>query len=103
MLQNAYKFNIEQKLNQLEYGERNSAQNSLIAELDVTYTTFHAWRKLLVDSPRDIPAIKLAVIAKFFGCAIEELINIDLSQIGQKSTNKSRKGMADKFGMGKAS
>lgn len=103
MLQNAYKFNIEQKLNQLEYGERNSAQNALIKELDVTYTTFYAWKRLSPDSPRDMPAIKLAVIAKFFGCAIEELINVDLAEIGQKSIYKSPKGMAEKFGMGKAS
>jgi len=95
-----YKFLIEQKLKELDVVAHKTAMKELPDILDVSRTTLFKWRTVKVGDKLDIPSTKLAILAKFLGCKVEELINprVDLShvlpQTVSKETVMSKHGMS---------
>jgi hypothetical protein len=69
------KYLIDEKLSNLPAKEYDEKIKELITVLDVTKSTFYDWRNLTHKDTRDIPATKLLIISKFFGCTMESLFN----------------------------
>lgn len=69
------KYTLNDKLNNIPHGEYSSRLKELLTILDVPKSTFHDWRRIQIHERRSIPAEKLIMIAKFFGCPIEEMIS----------------------------
>lgn len=72
------KFSIEEKLDKLPHVERNEALKKLPAVLDVSRMTFYKYRYIKKNDNQDIPGMKLIMLAKYFNCNVEELINVDV-------------------------
>ncbi len=99
MSKKLYKFNIDEKLNDLSYKERNEALKLIPDQLAISKNTFYEWRRIKKDSKQDVPAIKLAALAKFFKCQTEELINYKLPVISTNAVINSRSHVKKKFKM----
>lgn len=81
------KFSIEEKLDSLPHIERNEAMNKLPAVLDVSRMTFYKYRYIKKNDNQDIPGTKLVLLAKYFNCNVEELINVDVDVNHYKGVN----------------
>lgn len=78
------KYTIHSKLNKLSYKEYKIARNKLPLALKVNKRTFDRWMRIPIEDAAEIPADKLAVIAKFLGCKIEEMFNYPIPQFNTK-------------------
>ncbi len=94
-----YKFNIEQKLNELTYAERDKALKQLPEQLGISSYSFYIWRRIKDDSPQDIPSTKLVALSRFFKCTIDELVNSGVPTISLKSSKQSRSVLQKKYNM----
>ena len=74
------KYNILSKLEQLPYKDYSIAKNRLPFVLKVSKRTFERWTYLFVDDKLEAPADKLAIVAKYFNCPLEELFNYPIPQ-----------------------
>lgn len=74
------KYTIYQKLNQLPHDEYRIAKHKLPMALKVNKRTFLRWVYLYKDERLEIPADKLAIIAKFLGCSVDEMFNYEIPQ-----------------------
>jgi hypothetical protein len=72
------KFLIEEKLDSLPYSQRKEALQILPAMLDISRLTFYKYRTIRRDENQDIPSTKLATLAGYFNCKVEDLINISI-------------------------
>lgn len=75
------KFAILQILNTLPADRSKELKNKLPVLLSVTKQTFATWCNASINSTIDIPATKLALIAKNLNVNIENLFNIKISTI----------------------
>ncbi len=82
------KYNILKHLKQLPHEEYKIAKNKLPLALNVSKRTFERWMYLTQDQSLEVPADKLAVIAKFFNVKIEEMFNYEIPQINTKHLKK---------------
>ncbi|MCW3784898.1 hypothetical protein [Plebeiibacterium sediminum] len=94
-----YKFNIEQKLNDLPFEERQKALKQIPEQLGISDYTFYMWRRIKKSDRSDIPSLKLTSIADFFQCTIHELINIEIPTISMHSAIQSRSKIKSKYKM----
>jgi len=99
MCKKKYKFKIEEKLNELPYEERNRILKAIPQQLGIGTGTFYEWRRILLGAKQDIPATKLAALAKLFGCNMEEMINCEIPIISRSPITKTRSSIANKYGM----
>lgn len=74
------KYNILDRLNQLPHEEYRIAKNKLPLALKISKRTFERWIYLSELDRLEIPADKLAIIAKYLCCTIEELFNYKIPQ-----------------------
>ncbi len=72
---NKRKYNILKFLKKLPYNEYAIAKRKLPVACRVSKRTFERWLYVTKEERLEISADKLAVIARFFGCSIEELLN----------------------------
>ncbi|WP_289054202.1 hypothetical protein [Carboxylicivirga marina] len=99
MHKNMYKFKIEEKLNELEYSSRDEALKELMKLTKVSRIQFYRWRRILLTDSADIPTSKIAIIAKYFGCSIEELIHPDALSKNIIAQTRSENDLGSKYGM----
>lgn len=78
------KYTIYSKLNKLSYKEYRIAKNKLPLALKINKRTFDRWLQIPQDDAAEIPADKLAVVAKFLGCKIEDMFNYTIPQYNSK-------------------
>ncbi len=72
---NKRKYNILKFLKKLPYDEYAIAKRKLPVACKVSKRTFERWLYVTKEERLEISADKLAVIARFFDCSIEELLN----------------------------
>jgi hypothetical protein len=99
MSKKLYKFNIEQKLNELSFEERNKALKLIPEQLGISKDSFYAWRRIKKDSAQDIPSVKLTALANFFKCPVTEMINYEVPVITMNVAVHSRSYLRNKFKM----
>jgi len=92
--ENERKYNILKYINRLPYNEYEIARNKLPIALKVSKRTFERWTYLAPEDNLEIPVNKIAIISKYLGCSIEELIN---TPIPQYNTAKLKKLTDDTF------
>ncbi len=83
-LHNKRKYTIQNKLNRLSYNEYKIAKDKLPIALKINKRTFDRWLYILQEDVAEIPADKLAVIAKFLDCKIEDMFNYQIPQYNTK-------------------
>lgn len=83
-IRNKRKYTIQNKLNRLSHNEYRIAKNKLPIALNINKRTFDRWIYILQEDNAEIPADKLAVIAKFLGCKIEDMFNYKIPQYNTK-------------------
>lgn len=74
------KYRIQEYLNGLPYDDYRIAKNKLPLALGVSKRTFERWMYLTTGDKLEIPADKLAIIAKYLGKQIEEFFNYKVPQ-----------------------
>jgi hypothetical protein len=74
------KYKIQEFLNSLPYEDYRIAKNKLPLALGVSKRTFERWMYLTHDDRLEVPADKLAIIAKFLGKKIEDFFNYKIPQ-----------------------
>lgn len=74
------KYTILNKIQLLPHEEYKIAKNRLPLVMRVSKRTFERWCYLKVCETPEIPADKLAIIAKFLQCPIEDLFNYEVPQ-----------------------
>lgn len=94
-----YKFNIEQKLNEMEYSARNNALKELLRLTGKSQSQFYRWRNILLYDSTDIPTSKMAIIAKFFGCSIEEMIHPEAVNQNVLPHSVSEQSLRNRYGI----
>ena len=72
---NKRKYNILKYLKKLPYQEYTIAKRKLPVACKVSKRTFERWLYVTKEERLEISADKLAIVANFFDCAIEELLN----------------------------
>jgi len=72
---NRRKYNILKFLKKLPYNEYVIAKRKLPVACKVSKRTFERWLYVNKEERLEISADKLALIANFFGCSIEQLLN----------------------------
>lgn len=72
------KYLIHQKLRQLRHDEYLVAKQKLPTVLNVNKRTFQRWMYLTLEDRLEIPADKLAILAKYFGCKMEDMFNYEI-------------------------
>lgn len=72
---NKRKYNILKFLKKLPYNEYTVAKGKLPVACKVSKRTFERWLYVTKEERLEISADKLAVIANYFNCTIEELLN----------------------------
>lgn len=78
------KYLILERLNKLPSEEAKIAKNKLPLAFNISKRTFERWIYLYETDRLEIPADKLAIIAKYFSCSIEELFNYPIPQYNIK-------------------
>lgn len=74
------KYNILEKLNKLPYEERKIAMKKLPLALKISRRTFERYLSISLEDHTEIPSGKLAIIATYLGCSIENLFNYRIPQ-----------------------
>lgn len=85
------KFSIEEKLDALPHIKRDDALKTLPAILDVSPMTFYNYRTIKKSDKQDIPSTKLAMLARYFNCKTEDLINVSVDVSHFKNFNTAPK------------
>ncbi|WP_281991257.1 hypothetical protein [Aquimarina aggregata] len=75
MNMNKRKYNVLQFLKRLPYNEYIIAKRKLPVACKVSKRTFERWLYVTKEERLEISADKLALIANYFNCTIEELLN----------------------------
>ena len=74
------KYTILSKIQLLPHSEYKIAKNRLPLVLHVSKRTFERWCYLQISEESQAPADKLAIIAKFLQCPIEDLFNYEVPE-----------------------
>ena len=74
------KYLILDKLQSLPYEEYKIAKSRLPLVLGISKRTFERWCYLTITETPEVPVDKIAIVAKYFNCTIEELINYRIPQ-----------------------
>jgi len=73
---NKRKYNILKFLKKLSYNEYAIVKRKLPVACKVSKRTFERWLYVTKEERLEISADKLAIIANYFNCSIEELLNV---------------------------
>ena len=84
-----YKYKIITFLKKRPYDEYLFARKNLPIILEVSDSTFERWLNIPENSDQDIPSSKLAIIAKYCQCKMEDLFNFKIPQITRKNFEKA--------------
>jgi len=79
-----YKYSINSLLEVIPQKEYNSKLQTLIDKLGISKSCFHDWRHITKSEARDIPTSKLMIIADFFNCKMEALINYTIEDLNNR-------------------
>lgn len=74
------KYTIQELIYRLPFEEYRIAKNKLPLALGVSKRTFERWMYITLGEKLEVPADKLAIIAKYLGQPIEELFNYKIPQ-----------------------
>lgn len=74
------KYKIQEFLNGLPYDDYRIAKNKLPLALGVSKRTFERWMYLTNEDRLEVPADKLAIIAKYLDKKMEEFFNYKVPQ-----------------------
>ena len=82
------KYAILDHLRQLSLSDYKTAMNNLPSELGVSKRTFERYMYAFEDDRLQVSADKLAIIANFLGCNIEDLINYEVKKLRMTDLRK---------------
>lgn len=82
------KYNILKYLKKLPYQEYTIAKRKLPVACKVSKRTFERWLYVTKTERLEISADKLAIIARFFDCTIEELLNNKIPKHNTHTLNR---------------
>jgi len=85
---NVRKYQLSAKLNALSHEEYRIVTNKLPIACGVSKRTFYRWMDLNREDKTEIPADKLAILAKYFSCSIEDMFNYQVPQYNTKQLAK---------------
>ena len=96
------KYRLSTKLNALPHKEYRIAMAKLPMVCQTSQRTFYRWLSLEKNDKQEIPADKLAILAKYFGCSVEEMFNYTIPQYNTKQLERmKRTNILDKLGLDK--
>ncbi len=85
---NKRKYNILKLLKKLPYQEYTVAKRKLPVACKVSKRTFERWLYVTKTDRLEISADKLAVIAQFLNCSMEELLNTKIPKHNTSTLNR---------------
>jgi hypothetical protein len=77
----AAKYLIKEKLNRLPKEESLISGRTLYKELGISRSTWFNYLNAKPDDKYDIPLINAIRLARYFGCSVEDLVNIQIQPI----------------------
>jgi len=94
------KYRIKNKLESLPYREYMGAVDILPEMLEISQASFQRYLSAKVDDDVSIPVEELIILAEFFGCRVEELLNYKPKQKTPKKILKpNRYAIIKKFNL----
>ena len=81
MQKHNYKYNILAKLDDLSVKNKRIAKKLLPRLLNISPRTFQIYLYIKLEDNNNISPDKLLIMAKYFGCSIEELMNEDVPEV----------------------
>jgi hypothetical protein len=84
---NKRKYNILKFLKKLPYNEYTIAKSKLPVACKVSKRTFERWLYVTKEERLEVSADKLALIANYFNCTIEELLNNKIPKHNTRTLN----------------
>lgn len=76
-----YKYLIKEKIENFSYAEYSEAKKLLPKLLRINKRTFERYMYVRLDDSYDIPASHLAILACYFRCKMEDLLNYSPSKM----------------------
>ena len=97
-----YKYKIKENLEKFSYFDYSEAKRALPRLLNINKRTFEKYMYVRLNDRYDIPARHLAILAYYFRCKMEEMINYSPSQIMYKEMRRDpHEELAAKLGLTK--
>ena len=97
-----YKYKIKENLEKFPYADYLEAKRSLPRLLKINKRTFEKYLYVRLTDSYDIPAMHLSMLAYYFRCKMEDMINFNPSQILYKEMKRDpMEELAAKLGLTK--
>ena len=97
---NVYKYKVKEFLDKLPYPDYISTKNSLPGFLNINKRTFEKYMYTLLIESYEMPAKQLALLAYFFHCKMEDLLNYKPEQFIHRKMSKDEE-LAARLGLTK--
>lgn len=98
--QQIYKYNILSKLESLSVKKYKQAKELMPLALEISKRTFEAYLYAKIGDKQSITPDKLQVIASYFNCKVDDLLNEDVKSINyEKLLQEAKKAKKDEFGL----
>lgn len=85
------KYKIQEKLEELNYRDYQTAIQELPRILKISPRTFQRYLKTRIYEDYSIPGDSLVKLSQFFNCTIEDLLNFDPPPLRVKGIRQHRK------------
>lgn len=97
-----YKYRIKENLEKISHSDYMEAKRVLPRLLNINKRTFERYMYVRLVDDYDIPACHLALLAYYFNCQMEEMINYSPAQMLSKEMKSDPiKDLAAKLGLTK--
>lgn len=74
------KYDVLRRLNELPKSQHSITKTELPKQLGVSQRTFDGWLYIKKDESQNVPSEALAILARFFECSMESLINVEIPE-----------------------